>query len=105
MWLNTFCLVLFLQLLGSSQNVVEQTSSLYAYACINAYAEDNNGTVAGRALGPDTDGKYMISAPGIRALFIPYGASISNLLINDSRGIESDIVIGFDNASYYSIDR
>lgn len=47
----------------------------------------------------------MISAPGIRALFIPYGASISNLTINDSRGIERDIVMGFNNASYYSIDR
>jgi aldose 1-epimerase len=47
----------------------------------------------------------MISAPGVRALFIPYGASISNLFINDSRSIERDIVMGFDNTSYYSIDR
>lgn len=61
--------------------------------------------MAGGAPGPDANGKYMISAPGIQALFVPYGASISNPFINDSYGIERDIVMGFDNASYYSIDR
>lgn len=54
--------------------------------------------------GPDADGKYEISAEGIRAHFIPYGASISNLFINDTNGIERDIVLGFDNASHYSVD-
>ncbi|KAK8188152.1 galactose mutarotase-like domain-containing protein [Phyllosticta capitalensis] len=53
----------------------------------------------------NADGKYTISAEGIRANFIPYGASISNLFLNDSNGIERDIVLGFDNASYYSIDK
>jgi aldose 1-epimerase len=65
-------------------------------------AHDCNGTISGR---PEAYGKYMISAPGTRALFVPCGASISNLFINDSQGIECDIVMGFDNASYYSIDR
>jgi aldose 1-epimerase len=64
-----------------------------------------NSTIAGNPSGPDSNGKYEISGPGIRALFIPYGASISNLFINDSSGIERDIVTGFDNASYYEIDR
>jgi aldose 1-epimerase len=53
---------------------------------------------------PDANGKYEISAEGIRALFIPYGASIANLFINDTNGIERDIVLGFDNASHYSVD-
>lgn len=53
---------------------------------------------------PDADGKYTLTAPGIRAQFIPYGASITNLFINDTFGIERDIVLGFDNASYYSED-
>jgi len=56
-------------------------------------------------LPPNSDGKYTVSAEGIRANFIPYGASISNLFINDTNGVERDIVLGFDNASYYSIDR
>ncbi|KAK5153555.1 hypothetical protein LTR04_006173 [Oleoguttula sp. CCFEE 6159] len=64
-----------------------------------------SGSVAGNAGGGDANGKYQISAEGIRANFIPYGASISNLFINDTHGIERDIVLGFDNATYYSIDR
>ena len=57
------------------------------------------------AIGPDADGKYEISADGIRGLFIPYGASISNLFITDKHGVERDIVLGFDNASHYSVDQ
>lgn len=63
-----------------------------------------NSTVAGDGGGPDADGKWHIEAEGIRAYFIPYGASISNLFINDSRGIERDIVLGYDNATHYSED-
>jgi len=55
-------------------------------------------------LGPDADGKYEIAADGIRALFIPYGASITNLFVNDTNGIERDIVLGYDNATYYTVD-
>ncbi|EFW98550.1 aldose 1-epimerase [Grosmannia clavigera kw1407] len=55
--------------------------------------------------GPDADGKYWIYGTGIRASFIPYGASVSNLLVRDQWGIERDLVGGFDNASYYGIDR
>ncbi|KAE9986934.1 hypothetical protein Vi05172_g226 [Venturia inaequalis] len=58
-----------------------------------------------RGTGPGPDGKYTLEAPGIRAKFIPYGASISNLFINDTNGVERDIVLGFDNATYYSIDK
>jgi hypothetical protein len=54
---------------------------------------------------PSPDGKYVLQSEGIRAAFIPYGASISNLFIKDVNGVERDIVLGFDNASYYSIDR
>lgn len=51
------------------------------------------------------NGKYQIAAEGITANFIPYGASISNLFIKDVHGVQRDIVLGFDNASYYSVDR
>lgn len=64
-----------------------------------------NSTIAGSPSGPDADGKYTIFGEGIRANFIPYGASISNLFLNDTNGIERDVVGGFDNASYYGIDR
>jgi aldose 1-epimerase len=53
----------------------------------------------------DKNGKYEISSEGIRANFIAYGASISNLFIEDIHGEVRDIVLGFDNASYYEIDK
>lgn len=53
---------------------------------------------------PDPDGKYWLYGEGISAAFITYGASISNLIIKDQYGIDRDIVGGYDNASYYSID-
>ncbi|KAL6892306.1 diphthamide biosynthesis protein 1 [Trichoderma evansii] len=55
--------------------------------------------------GPDKNGKYWIRAQGIEASFIPYGASVSNLFINDRYGIQRDLVGGFDNATYYGIDK
>ncbi|KAI0154313.1 aldose-1-epimerase [Xylariaceae sp. FL1272] len=54
--------------------------------------------------GPDKDGLYWIQSEHLSAGFIPYGASISRLLINDQYGISRDVVAGWDNASYYSID-
>jgi aldose 1-epimerase len=63
------------------------------------------GSDANATSGPDKDGKYWIYGTGITASFIPYGASISNLFIKDQYGIQRDIVTGFDNASYYAIDR
>jgi len=53
---------------------------------------------------PDAFGKYTLEAPGIRAQFIPYAASITNLFVKDKNGIERDIVLGYDNATYYPID-
>ncbi len=65
-----------------------------------ARASSANATVA----QPNQDGKYWIYGRGISAAFIPYGASISNLVIHDQYGVPRDIVAGFDNASYYSVD-
>ncbi|KAF6814944.1 aldose 1-epimerase [Colletotrichum sojae] len=54
---------------------------------------------------PDKDGKYWIFSDHIKASFIPYGASISDLIINDKYGVPRDIVAGWDNATYYETDR
>ncbi|ORX95099.1 galactose mutarotase-like domain-containing protein [Clohesyomyces aquaticus] len=66
---------------------------------------DSYGSPPNKTLGPNADGKYEISAEGIRGYFIPYGASITNLFINDTHGVERDIVLGFDNATHYSEDK
>jgi len=62
-------------------------------------------SAAQNATGPDADGKYVVTGTNIRATFIPYGASISNLFINDTSGVERDIIGGWDNATYYGIDK
>lgn len=51
---------------------------------------------------PLSNGKYELRSEGIRALFVPYGASLANLFIPDKNGRELDVVLGFDNASFYS---
>ncbi|KAL2759399.1 hypothetical protein ACRALDRAFT_2097061 [Sodiomyces alcalophilus JCM 7366] len=62
-----------------------------------------NGTQPNKPT-PDEDGKYWIYSDHLTAGFVPYGAAISDLIINDQYGIPRDIVAGWDNASYYSID-
>ncbi|PVH98677.1 aldose 1-epimerase [Periconia macrospinosa] len=53
---------------------------------------------------PDADGKYTLTAPGIKAQFIPYAATLTNLFVKDKDGVERDIVLGYDNTSYYPVD-
>ncbi|KAF2436377.1 galactose mutarotase-like protein [Tothia fuscella] len=55
--------------------------------------------------GADVDGKYTLVSRGIRAQFIPYGASITNLFVKDKNGVERDVVLGWDNATYYTLDQ
>ncbi|KAK6426513.1 hypothetical protein LTR95_016112, partial [Oleoguttula sp. CCFEE 5521] len=61
--------------------------------------------IVGNGSSVADNGKYYVESEGIRANFIPYGASISNLWVTDVHGLERDIVLGFDNASYYGIDK
>ena len=83
------------------------SSALLALLPCAAFAQTYGSmpTIAGNGSAVMPNGKYQISAEGIRANFSPYGASISNLFITDVHGVERDIVLGFDNASYYSIDK
>ncbi|KAK0630426.1 galactose mutarotase-like domain-containing protein [Bombardia bombarda] len=53
---------------------------------------------------PGPDGRYTISAPGIKAQFIPYGASLTNLFVADKNGKDIDVVLGYDDAAYYPKD-
>jgi aldose 1-epimerase len=72
------------------------TSTLLSLFAATAFAQYGNDST-----GPDADGKYEISSEGIRAHFIPYGASVSNLFITGKDGVERDIVLGFDKAIDY----
>ena len=48
--------------------------------------------------------KYTISAPGINASFIPYGARLTNLFVNDRDGKPQDVVLGYDDTKQYVND-
>ncbi|PNY29272.1 Diphthamide biosynthesis protein 1 [Tolypocladium capitatum] len=83
-------------------------TSLLALALASPLASAASSATTGKGDDtptPDKDGKYWIHGDGLSAAFIPYGASISNLLFEDQYGIVRDLVGGFDNASYYSVDK
>ncbi|KAG0652612.1 Galactose mutarotase [Hyphodiscus hymeniophilus] len=48
--------------------------------------------------------KYNISAPGISASFIPYGARLTNLFVQDKYGNPQDVVLGYDTGEQYLND-
>uniref|UniRef100_A0A8H7KCE3 Aldose 1-epimerase n=1 Tax=Bionectria ochroleuca TaxID=29856 RepID=A0A8H7KCE3_BIOOC len=56
------------------------------------------------AQSPDADGRYTIRANGIKAQFIPYGATLTNLFVKDKDGNDVDVVLGYDDADFYPID-
>lgn len=58
-----------------------------------------------RAFGQDSVfTKYTISAPGINASFIPYGARLTNLFVPDKNGNPQDVVLGYDSGTTYLND-
>lgn len=52
----------------------------------------------------DVFARYTISAPGINASFIPYGARLTNLFVNDKNGIPQDVALGYDDTKQYFND-
>lgn len=53
---------------------------------------------------PGADGKYTFTAPGISASFIPYAACITNLIVSDRHNVSRDIILGYDNTTFYPVD-
>jgi aldose 1-epimerase len=53
---------------------------------------------------PSPGGKYTLTAPGITAKFIPYAASITNLVVPDRNGTLRDVILGYDDATFYPVD-
>ncbi|KIW23543.1 uncharacterized protein PV07_11733 [Cladophialophora immunda] len=47
---------------------------------------------------------YTLTAENITAKFIPYGARLTSLLVQDRNGDYQDIVAGYDNATQYLTD-
>ena len=48
--------------------------------------------------------KYTLEATGIKASFIPYGARLTNMWVNDKNGKPQDIAVGYDAGTQYLTD-
>ncbi|EEH39914.1 aldose 1-epimerase [Paracoccidioides lutzii Pb01] len=58
-----------------------------------------------RAIPPlDPFKPYVISAKNIEATLVPYGATLTSLLVNDRDDNQQDIVVGYDDPKQYKID-
>ena len=62
------------------------------------------GALAQSSSGATVFTKHTISAPGINASFIPYGATLTNLLVPDKNGNPQDVVLGYDSGTAYLND-
>ncbi|KAI5920376.1 galactose mutarotase-like domain-containing protein [Camillea tinctor] len=60
--------------------------------------------VTARPLCDDEDGKYTIESSGVKAQFIAYGATLTNLFVKDKNGEDVDVVLGYDDIEYYPED-
>ncbi|OJD13282.1 hypothetical protein AJ78_06242 [Emergomyces pasteurianus Ep9510] len=47
---------------------------------------------------------YVISANNIEATLIPYGATLTSLLVNDRDGKQQDVIVGYDDPKQYQVD-
>ena len=59
------------------------------------------GLALAQVPAPAADGRYTVAAEGIKAQFIPYGATLTNLWVKDRHGNDTDVVLGYDDAAYY----
>ena len=56
------------------------------------------------AEGSENLEKYNVTAPGITASYIAYGARLTNLYVSDKHGVTQDVVLGYDQGSGYVND-
>ena len=47
---------------------------------------------------------YTLISENITATFIPYGARLTSLRVQDRQGLEQDVVVGYDDPNQYLID-
>lgn len=59
------------------------------------------GLAAANNGGGDRLAPLTISAQGINATFIGYGARITSLFVDDKDGVARDLIVGYDDHSMY----
>ena len=74
-----------------------RSALLLSGAVLGAVAQTNSTTT-------DPFKQYNLSAPGINATFIAYGARLTHLYVNDKNGDPQDVVLGYDDPHQYVTD-
>ncbi|KAF2765654.1 galactose mutarotase-like protein [Teratosphaeria nubilosa] len=73
----------------------------------NAYNTADNYNSSASSFAPFSGNpfeNFTITADGISASFIPYGARVTNLWVKDKSGVPQDVVLGYDNGTRYLTD-
>lgn len=85
-------------LILQGESLIDMIFALLAFSALSlgALAQDSSDT--------SVFTKYTISAPGINASFIPYGATLTNLFVPDKNGNPQDVVLGYDTGAAYLRD-
>ncbi|KAK3116847.1 hypothetical protein LTR53_002341 [Teratosphaeriaceae sp. CCFEE 6253] len=65
---------------------------------------DNFSNAAFKPFTGDPFQKYTLTAAGINASFIPYGARLTNLYVCDKNGTYQDVALGYDDTTQYLKD-
>lgn len=85
--------------------VASGTAVLAAAALVSA--QTGYGSASASPFAPfsgDPFQKYELSANGISATFIPYGARLTSLVVNDKNGNPQDVAVGYDEGARYLED-
>ncbi|KAK4504510.1 hypothetical protein PRZ48_005426 [Zasmidium cellare] len=70
----------------------------------NSSSSNSSSSSAFPPFSGDPFQKYDLSAKGINASFIPYGARLTNLYVNDKYGNPQDVAVGYDEGTRYLQD-
>lgn len=87
--------------------LVSSTVLLALSAALVAAQASYGGSHGSPAFPPfsgDPFKKYSLSANGINASFIPYGARLTNLFVKDKNGMFQDVALGYDDGKDYLED-
>ena len=77
---------------------------LAATATVSSQASYGSGASPFPPFAGDPLQKYNLSAKGIKASFIPYGARLTNLWVKDKNGKMQDVALGYDDGAAYLND-
>lgn len=103
--LSPLFFVLLLRFVRQDKSTMRSTSLLLAASsAVSAYGGGNSSSSPFPPFSGDPFKKYDLSAKGINASFIPYGARLTNLYVYDKNGKSQDVAVGYDEGTRYLED-